>query len=342
MWVLIGVPAVLVALAVLVPVLVARPLLLVGVAAASLVVGVLAGVAVWRRRNRGRDLPSLSDMLASQRRTDVYVKQYDPRPGDVFVRRTEPPVARRVEAPREGSRRVPLLVLAALVVVAVGVFAIARHGDEPASPSRGATPPRMVPAKYDATLDFDPETGSWAVHETIDVPLRKRRETPATLEDDWAYDGPGSGPGRGVYVRTRTIAAQTSFWPFKRVINVIAIPQPVDGRRVFIAADRSIVRFVGPRRLVGDTTPAPSKRGRNAGGRETVELSLTGLRHNPSQRQVEVDVANGLGRSAIYAFVVKWGPWLLGLVLTTAVGFFVTRELNKRYGNGGEPAPAPA
>jgi hypothetical protein len=305
--VLLAIPAALVALAVLVALLASRPLVILAVAVAGVAVGALAGVVVWRRRNRGRELPSLGEMLTSQRRG-------------------------------------LLVLLGGLLAVAVAVFAVALRGGEDASAPAGSPARHVVEARYDATLTFNPDTDRWAVHETIDVPLPGRRPRPESLNGGWEYDGPGEGARQGVYVRARTIEAEMSFWPFERVTNVIAIPRPwlPSRRQSVMAADGSIVRLTGPRRLVGDTTPAPSQRGNTAGGRETVELSLTGLRHDPARRQVEVDVANSVGRSGIYAFIIKYGPWLLGLVISTAVGFFVNRELKRRFGDGRDPAAATA
>jgi hypothetical protein len=278
-----GVLIVFAAVAVLVPLLVARPVVIAVVAVAAVVVGALAGVILWRRRNPGRELPSLSELL---------------RP------------------------RVLLVPIVGLLAAAVAVFLLRDGVGEDASTSGGPAARHVVEAKYDATLTFNADTDRWAVHETIDVPLRGREP----LGAGWRYDGDG------VYVRARTIEAEMSFWPFERVTNVIAIPRPwlPSRRQSVMAADGSIVRLTGPRRLVGDTTPAPSQRSDTAGGRETVELSLTGLRHDPARRQVEVDVANSVGRSGIYAFVIKYGPWLLGLVVSTAVAFVVNRELNRR------------
>jgi hypothetical protein len=211
---------------------------------------------------------------------------------------------------------------------------------------RAARPPTAVPltpAIYDGTFTF--ENGRWAVHETYDVPLPGPRGHPATLSRGWNWVGPGSGKRRGTYARSRTIAAHVSFWPFRRVTNQFAVPQPrLPGaqRRRFVAADESRIYLTGPRRLVGDTTPAAFKRTPISGNRETVELRLVGLRYNPDRRRVEMDLANSVGRSGLYAAALKYGLIGLGLIITGTLGFFVQRWLTRRFGDGSQAAPQPA
>lgn len=326
-WALLALAALVAAAAVFVTLLATRPVVIVVVVAGSVIVGTLAGVAVWRWRSRAAELPPLTELLMHSGRIARRTGEDENRARQRSRRRAAP--SRR----GGGALAAGTLALIALIVTAT---LIAGHRSQPST--RPSVRP-LTPALYDATLSFEPSR--WEVFETIDVPLPGRRGHPASLSGGWTYAGPGAGGRRAVYARERTIAAQISFWPLRRITNVIYVPRPRLGARTFIAADGSLMHLRGPRRLIGDTTPAVSRRTRISGNKESVELRLTGLRYNPERRHIEVDLANRLARADVYAGAVKYGPYLIGLVITTSVTFFVNRALKRRFGDGTRPVPAP-
>jgi hypothetical protein len=326
-----------VAAAAFVTLLAARPLVIGVVVTCSVIVGTGAGLAVWRRRSNAGKLPRLGDLVRGGSRDQVHGGRDQVHAGGAMRR----PAPSTFDAAGGGG-----WLVAALIVVGLIVVALVDLKDSP----RSLTPPLKAakPAAYDGTATFDSDNDQWSVRETMDVPLPAGSVRPASLSGKWAYEGPGTSRRVAVYGRSRTIPADVSFWPFRYLTNVIEIPRltlavrarngatpRASGKeRTFFAADGSSIRLTGPRRLIGDTTPAAAKRTKISRRRETVELKLTGLRYDRARQEIEADIANGIGRSALYTWAVKYGPIPIGIVFTTAITFFVNRALKRRFGDG--------
>lgn len=245
------------------------------------------------------------------------------------------------------------LALAALLVAVAAAAVVLAGGQYAAVVPPGPAPADLTPARYDGTFTFDDDHSRWTSDETFDVPLaHPHRGHPMRLADGWRYAGPGHGPRRATYTLQRTLPARTSPWPFVRRSNQVPVPlaqavhaQPtVPGghrprRRTYVADDHSLLRLTGPLRLVGDTTPAATKRANISGDRKTLEFELAGLRYHPDRRQIDVEIADAVARSGLYAFTIKFGKWLVIAITLPAVGFFVNRLLKRRLGDSTKPAP---
>jgi hypothetical protein len=178
-----------------------------------------------------------------------------------------------------------------------------------------------------------PYPGAWIV-----TPAVRRR----ALGDDWGLVGI---PKENVYAYARERAIEVREPQlYRRPLREhrLAIDSITSEylRAELVPRDGSTLELRVPSGLVYETNP--EGKWREFGDDDVVTVRLTGLEDDPGRAGVDLQVANAVGRSSLYAALddaTAWGfvKWVVGLFAGVVGAFFVQRYLNRRF-----PAPEQA
>ncbi len=233
-------------------------------------------------------------------------------------------------------RSLVLLVAAALAVV----LPLASVVQTTQSPRPHVVDRRSVRSvSYAAVLEYAAATGRWHWTEHVRIPhslfaahASMRRMHLA----GWDFVGKrGPHGGLVLYRHETAFRIPTSFWPLmtKRRLRL-----PVLRSRLLHATlvprDGSVVEMQAPRRMIHDTDP-PSAVSTYAGV-DTFMLRVAGVEDGLVAPELRFEVANRFGRTSLYATLEditggKIVAWLFGIVSGVVFGFFLTRELDRRF-----------
>jgi hypothetical protein len=272
-----------------------------------------------------------------------------PLPAAVAARRSHVPMIVGVAA-----ALILVAIVAAVALLSSGQKAVAPFPTPTVTPTPTPNASERFPSvrgiRYAATVTLVDEPRRFRVHEVIRLPgdlleSSSAGESGPQVGDEWEFQGArGERSEQYVYTRDRNIPIDTAGLPDVLRKNSIGLAQIVlpGSRTTLVPRDGSLVELRVPRRFIYGTDPEAKRR--RYGGNEILTVKLEGLEDSPERRAVEVEVANWLGRRALYQRIQSstlWGSvwWLIGPLIALIVAYFVQRWLKEHFP---EPAAGPA
>jgi hypothetical protein len=309
-----------------------RPALVVPVAIGAGVAAIAVGLLDLRRRSNAR-----------RRRTGVQrIAREAPRSESLsaLAHRSDPAPAPRATSSRRraasgivGVLGIVIAVLGSLHVAGVSVSPTVRRG---VPSERG-----VEPMAYHAVLEYMPSTGRWLRAERVRIQRHLLRHDSGLVRRDllggrWRYGGlRGAHGSLALYRRAITMTIATHGWPILTEAQVaLPVLDAAPLRSVLVPEDGSVVELRAPERMIYETDPSATRQ--TFAGEDILSLPLAGLEDDPDQRTIRFEVANSLGRNAVYAGLhgltagtLVWGLFVLFAV--SVAGYFINRVLKRLW-----------